>query len=111
MSSYLITGCSRGLGLALVTRLSTLPESEVSLVIATARGTPSAELQKLSDHSSGRISIIELEDVTDETSVKGAVKEAREVLRLKRKQGLDILINNAGVICRNTGNIETMLVL
>lgn len=111
MPNYLITGCSRGLGLALVTHLSTLPVSAVSLVLATARGTPSAELRRLADESSGRIRIVKLDDVTDEAMVRGAVEEVRRILSATGQCGLDILINNAGVICRNKGNIETLLVL
>jgi len=62
MSSYLITGCSRGLGLALAAKLATFAASEVSVVFATARNE-SPELKKLAASSSGRVLFVKL-DVT-----------------------------------------------
>jgi len=93
MASYLITGCSRGLGLALTTHLLTFPSSEIGTIIATSR-TQSPALKSLVSNSDGRVVYIQL-DTTDEYSIKSAVIEAEKVLGEK---GLDVLINNAGIL-------------
>ncbi|KAL8849530.1 MAG: hypothetical protein Q9221_005464 [Calogaya cf. arnoldii] len=92
MASYLITGTSRGFGLALVHELAALPVSDVSKIFATARGDAPA-LTELVKKSSGRVIFIQL-DVTDEASIKKAAAEVEANLAGK---GLDVLINNAGV--------------
>lgn len=91
MASYLITGASRGLGLELTRQLSA--RSDVSTVFATARGD-SPKLQELASASSGKIVVVKL-DVTDEASIKQAAVEVEAHLGGK---GLDVLINNAGVL-------------
>ncbi|CAG7974278.1 unnamed protein product [Penicillium olsonii] len=93
MASYLVTGCSRGLGLALITRLTSLPKTEVGTIIATARRDNSPRLKEVVDASSGRVQLINL-DVTDLESVNEAASVAESRLQGK---GLDYLINNAGV--------------
>lgn len=111
MPSYLITGSSRGLGLAftkeLVRRitqhkslqlLSTYSYPQLkdpnNYVIATARnpkGSPG--LQELSaQFNPNRLAIIQL-DVTDEKSVQNAVQQAEKLL----PDGLDNFISSAGV--------------
>lgn len=92
MASFLVTGASRGFGLALVRRLASLPASDVSTVIAAARGD-SPELEKLAKESAGRVATVKL-DVTSEASIKQAAAEVDSKLAGK---GLDVLINNAGV--------------
>ncbi|KAL8881512.1 MAG: hypothetical protein Q9198_001294 [Flavoplaca austrocitrina] len=92
MASYLITGASRGLGLALVHELAALPASDVTKIFATARADVPA-LQELAKKSSGRVVFVQL-DVTNEASVKQAAVEVEANLAGK---GLDVLINNAGV--------------
>ncbi|CAG7929847.1 unnamed protein product [Penicillium olsonii] len=93
MASYLVTGCSRGLGLALITRLTSLPKTEVGTIIATARRDNSPRLKEVVDASRGRVQFINL-DVTDLESVNEAASVAESRLQGK---GLDYLINNAGV--------------
>lgn len=93
MATYLITGSSRGLGLALVEQLASLPASQASTIFATARSNTSAALQKLTEGSSGRVVFVQL-DTTDSASVKAAVSQVEKHLNGK---GLDVLINNAGV--------------
>lgn len=89
MLSYLVTGASRGLGLATVTFLANDPKN---IVFATARSkTP--ELQKLLDTASRRVIFIEM-DTTNQASVREAVKGVEQRLG---DDGLDVLINNAGV--------------
>ncbi|KAE9365578.1 dehydrogenase [Stipitochalara longipes BDJ] len=93
MASYLITGCSRGLGLALAAHLNTYPSSEVGTILATSR-TESAALKSLAENSKGRVVFIQL-DTTNEASIKNAVTETEKILGEK---GLDVLINNAGIM-------------
>ena len=106
MASYLITGASRGLGLELTHQLASLPSSEVSKVFATVRGE-APDLESLAKKSSGRVIIIKL-DVTNETSIQAAAVEVEAKLEGK---GLDILINNAGIIQYALQGLNTMFVL
>ncbi|KAL4739581.1 hypothetical protein BDV11DRAFT_187193 [Aspergillus similis] len=103
MSSFVVTGASRGLGLAFVRRLAALPASEVSTVFATAR-SQSPELEELAKQSAGRVIVIKLE-VTDEASIKQAAAEVGD--RLSGK-GLDVLINNAGVCDYTPDGVKAM---
>lgn len=105
MASYLITGSSRGIGLALVTLLASKPVSEVSKVFAAARKQNSS-LEKLVQESGGRVEFIQL-DVTDEQGSQQASKTVEKALNGK---GLDILINNAGIMNYTPNGIENMYV-
>ena len=92
MSSYLITGCSRGLGLELVKQLSQKPASSVSAIIATARSpTPPAALAEHMKASQGRAHYVPL-DVVSTDSIKSAVQQTSQILG---SGGLDVLLNNA----------------
>lgn len=93
MATYLITGSSRGLGLSLVTRLASLPSSEVGTVIATSRHDNCPRLRDLVHSSSGRVRFVPM-DVTDTQSVQEAVRSVEERLQ---GRGVDVLVNNAGV--------------
>lgn len=104
MANYLITGSSRGLGLALVSRLAALPSSEVGTIIATARQDNSPQLRDLVNKSSGQVGFVPL-DVTSPQSIQQAVKLVENRLQGK---GLDVLINNAGVLPVTRGGIEAM---
>jgi len=106
MASYLITGSSRGLGLALITRLTTFPQTEVGTIFATARQDNSSQLKEIAGASSGRVQLVKL-DVTDVSSVKQAVGVIERQLQGK---GLDYLINNAGVMDRSPEGMEGMYV-
>ncbi|KAI1773029.1 NAD(P)-binding protein [Hypoxylon cercidicola] len=103
MASFLVTGSSRGFGLALVRRLASLPTSEVSKVFATARGD-STQLDQLAKESPGRVFFIKL-DVTNEASIKQAATEVEAKLEGK---GLDVLINNAGVCQYASDGVKSM---
>lgn len=107
MATYLITGSSRGLGLALVSRLASLPQSEVSAVFATARQDNSPRLRELVDSSSSRVGFVPL-DVTDERSATEAVELVDKQLQ---GRGLDVLINNAGVMPVTRQGLEGMYAL
>ncbi|KAL7658381.1 hypothetical protein ACMYSQ_004509 [Aspergillus niger] len=102
MRSYLITGCSRGLGLELVNQLAAKPEEEVGIIFASARKPGSLKLQELLQQHPGRIIYVPL-DVTDSESARNAAKLVTTTLDGK---GLDVLINNAGVM--RYGPIEEM---
>ncbi|PSR74600.1 hypothetical protein BD289DRAFT_379877 [Coniella lustricola] len=102
MSSYLITGSSRGLGLAMATKLLENPNNTV---IATARDTAgSPGLQQLAKkHSNDRLILIDL-DVTDEQSVLNAAAQASEHL----PHGLDHLLSNAGISPNPTTSLDDL---
>jgi NAD(P)-dependent dehydrogenase (short-subunit alcohol dehydrogenase family) len=103
MSSYLITGCSRGIGFALTSLLASKPTSEVGKIFAGARHETDA-LKKLTTESNGRVEFIPLE-VTSEQSVKQAFETVKKALG---SNGLDVLINNAGIISYTKDGIENM---
>lgn len=85
MSTYLVTGTNRGIGLEFVTQLLARGET----VLATCRDIDKAEeLVKLKE-SSESLTLLEL-DVTDAASLANFPK------RLEGK-AVDVLINNAGI--------------
>ncbi|OIW30535.1 putative short-chain dehydrogenases/reductase [Coniochaeta ligniaria NRRL 30616] len=91
MPSYLITGASRGLGLAFTTELLNDP---ANLVIATARSTSGSKgLQDLAaKYPKERLILVDL-DVTD----LGIVQQVAKQLDTLVPEGLDNFISNAGV--------------
>jgi NAD(P)-dependent dehydrogenase (short-subunit alcohol dehydrogenase family) len=93
MSSYLITGCSRGIGLSLTSLLAAFPTSAVGTIFATTRSDSNA-LTQLAEKHSGRVFIVKL-DTNDKASI---VKAAPEVEQKLNGKGLDVLINNAGIM-------------
>ena len=103
MSTYLITGCSQGLGLGYVQYLLSRPASEVALVIATSRRA-GAELQQAVQGSDSRAIYVQM-DVTSESSIDSAVKAIQGDHRVER---FDVLINNAAQCPYDKGPIETM---
>ncbi|KAL2827748.1 NAD(P)-binding protein [Aspergillus cavernicola] len=94
MPSYLVTGASRGLGYAIVKVLASDP---ANTVLALARNKQAAEDRLASD----KISNVHVfaADVTDETALKAAARQARSILGGK---GLDVLINNAAYVSEKT---------
>jgi NAD(P)-dependent dehydrogenase (short-subunit alcohol dehydrogenase family) len=104
MASYLVTGSSRGLGLALVSRLASLPAAQVGKIIATARQDNSPQLKEIVNASSGRVELVKM-DVTNKSSIQEAVKLVEEKLQGK---GLDYLINNAGLMDWAPNGLEGM---
>lgn len=91
MASFLITGASRGLGLAFVKELASRKSSDVSNIFAGARSNVPA-LQELSK-TDPRVQFVKL-DVTNPESVKEAAAQVEKKLE---GRGLDVLINNAAV--------------
>ena len=106
MSTYLITGASRGLGLALVLNLAARPTKEVEFIIATAR-TKTPALQKTLDTYPDTVVFISL-DVVEQSSIDEAVHQVQSALGVSRR--LDVLINNAGVLDPVLDDISKMYV-
>jgi NAD(P)-dependent dehydrogenase (short-subunit alcohol dehydrogenase family) len=90
MATYLITGCSQGIGLALAAYLAGLPS--ISTVFASARRY-SPELKTLVESSSSKVVYV-YTDVEDESSVQAAAEAVEKALDGK---GLDVLVNNVGM--------------
>ncbi|KAI0715864.1 C-factor [Cerioporus squamosus] len=91
--TWLITGCSRGIGLELTKRLVESPDSE-HFVIATARNPEKATvLQALMESAKGALAIIKL-DVNDTDAIVRSVEEVKGILG---NRGLDYLVNNAAI--------------
>ncbi|KAM3478158.1 hypothetical protein MY5147_002319 [Beauveria neobassiana] len=103
MSTILITGGGRGIGYELARQLAQLPPSRVSLILVTTRG-PSKVLENLVSASSGRVVRVACE-ATDELSVKAAASEVEAKLA---GRGLDILINNVGVMPGTEGGVSAL---
>jgi NAD(P)-dependent dehydrogenase (short-subunit alcohol dehydrogenase family) len=103
MASYLITGCSRGLGLAMVEILASMPKSEVGTIFATSR-SESAALKELAGKHTDRVVTVSL-DVLSLDSINTAAKLVEEKLNGK---GLDVLINNAGIMGTAPGGAPAM---
>ncbi|KAL2826304.1 hypothetical protein BDW59DRAFT_66352 [Aspergillus cavernicola] len=104
MATYLITGASRGLGLSMAAQLAASPDSEVSLVFAATRQVNGSELSELVKKTSGKVVPLQL-DPNDPESLRTAVEL---VERRLEGRGLDVLVNNAGVMPETEGKIEKM---
>lgn len=97
MATYLITGTSRGIGLELTKQLLELPVTQVGKVFAVTRGPLSGPLQSLISSNPDRAIHI-VASVDDSASVQRAASEVKEKLGA---QGLDVLVNNAGLLIPN----------
>lgn len=95
MSTYLITGTSRGIGLELTKQLLELSPSKISTIIAVTR-TRSDALDTLINQNPTRSLInLVIPDLTNDAAVHKAVEE------LETRYGIssiDVLINNAGAM-------------
>ncbi|RJE26295.1 short chain dehydrogenase [Aspergillus sclerotialis] len=99
----LVTGASRGFGLALVRLLTSLPSSDVGKVFACPRGN-SPGLEELAKEFPDRVVIVKL-DVTNQESIAKAVIEVEKKLEGK---GLDVLINNVGICQYAPNGVKSM---
>ena len=94
MSTYLVSGASRGLGLGILEVLASQPVDKVSIVFACTRShEPNAALARLIADSPSRLCHVHL-DLSSKTSINSAVKTVAVSLH---GNGLDYLINNAAV--------------
>ncbi|KAL9039380.1 MAG: hypothetical protein Q9214_004903 [Letrouitia sp. 1 TL-2023] len=103
MTSYLVTGASRGVGLELTKQLLQLPASQVGKVFALTRSEPSAPLRDLLNKFPDRAVHI-IASVDDSDSVQRA---ARDVEAKLESHGLDVLVNNAATQSFSPGGIKT----
>ncbi|CAI6242860.1 unnamed protein product [Periconia digitata] len=101
MSTYFVTGSSRGIGLALAGLLASKPD--ISKVFASARSETDS-VKKLVSESNGKVTFVKL-DVTSADSIKEAASQVGKALD---GTGLDVLINNAGVMPFTPNGLETM---
>ncbi|KAL8830945.1 MAG: hypothetical protein Q9191_001153 [Dirinaria sp. TL-2023a] len=104
MATYLVTGSSRGLGLEIATQLAAMPLAQVGLIFATARSDYSSKLREVVQGSAGRVVFVK-PDVEDKTSIEDASIEVEKVLDTR---GLDVLINNVGIMPFARDGIETI---
>ncbi|KAL1982868.1 hypothetical protein VTN96DRAFT_796 [Rasamsonia emersonii] len=102
MASYLITGASCGLGLALVKVLLDESPEKIFQVIATCR-EESPDLRKLKQDNKDRLFVVGM-NIMEEDSIRQAVAQVEEITG----KGLDILINNAGIMNETLGGITEM---
>ncbi|XP_029464719.1 uncharacterized protein LOC115095333 [Rhinatrema bivittatum] len=95
----LITGCNRGIGLELVKQLLGKPNPPEH-IFATCRSPSTPQSQELMNLAAKHpnLSVIQLE-TTDPASVAEAAKEVEKQLK---GRGLNLLINNAGIVTEST---------
>ncbi|XP_046889382.1 C-factor [Hypomesus transpacificus] len=99
--NIMITGASRGLGLQMIESLATSSNSPAKIIAAARNPSGAQQLQKLAEKYSN-IHIITL-DVISQESIERA---AQEVDELVQEEGLNCLINNAGI--NVVANFETV---
>ncbi|KAL6741698.1 hypothetical protein Aduo_014927 [Ancylostoma duodenale] len=96
--SVLVTGANRGIGLGLVKEF--LKNKDIQHVIATARNPSTArELNAINDD---RLTILKLELTCDE-SIKDLYNQVEKIVG---DRGLNILLNNAGILSEYRTNQE-----
>ncbi|CAE6481353.1 unnamed protein product [Rhizoctonia solani] len=104
--TWMVTGSSRGIGLALVTELA---KYSSNIIFATCRNPDKAtDLKKVADNAyADRVHIVPL-DVTDETSIMEAAKDIGDRLGrvgpIPGDAGLDYLIQNAAITLPGDGD-------
>ncbi|XP_069724371.1 C-signal-like isoform X1 [Phaenicophaeus curvirostris] len=105
VSSVMVTGANRGIGLGLVQQFLGLPNPP-KWVFASCRDTKGQQVQELQNLASKHpnLVIIPLE-VTDPASIKAAATRVGEQLG---GSGLNLLINNAGIAKLNLLDKETL---
>lgn len=104
MASYVITGTSKGIGLELVKQLLELPASQVGKIFAITRNNNSEGLNALLSSNSDRL-INVVAEIQKEDSIKRAAAEVESKLG---GSGLDVLVNNAGVLTWDDAAMENV---
>ena len=108
MSTFLVTGANRGLGLSLVEVLASKPADQVSQIFAASRSqAPNEALRGIADKSDGRVQHTQL-DLTSKESITSAAASITSSLNGK---GLNYLILNAAVRDDWTPKLEDMTYL
>ena len=98
MATYIITGAGRGIGLELVAQLLALPANQVTRVYAITRNEHSKQLHDLVKHADGRLVNTIVTDFSNEDEVRRAASAVEATLD---GRGIDVLINNAGIVSGN----------
>uniref|UniRef100_A0A8C1N9Q5 Uncharacterized protein n=1 Tax=Cyprinus carpio TaxID=7962 RepID=A0A8C1N9Q5_CYPCA len=98
--NILITGANRGLGLETVKQLTedSCPKRHIFATCRDPEGPKSEALRELVKKHPGVITIIRL-DADDPSSIK---ESAKKVGSLLGNSGLNLLVNNAGIVARGT---------
>uniref|UniRef100_U3ERX8 Oxidoreductase C663.09c n=1 Tax=Micrurus fulvius TaxID=8637 RepID=U3ERX8_MICFL len=100
--SVLVTGSNRGLGLQLIRHL-TGKSNPPKWIFATCRNPAGPHAQDLKDLAAKNLQIVIITlDTTDSSSVKAAAAKVTDHLK---GAGLNLLINNAGIL--NRSSLET----
>lgn len=94
MSSMLITGANRGIGLEFVRQLASNKDGKWKYIFAACRNPAKAEELKQMAASHPSVKLVEL-DVTNDATIETAVKQVASVVG---EDGLNVVINNAGII-------------
>ncbi|KAL3131674.1 hypothetical protein ABBQ38_007968 [Trebouxia sp. C0009 RCD-2024] len=100
---WVVTGANRGIGLEFIVQILAMPDT---LVVAGVRTPEKAtDLQKLVDKHGDRLHIVKLDLANTETitrsnwyQAESAKQAAVEVIEKFHKNGVDFLVNNAGVL-------------
>ncbi|XP_030646835.1 uncharacterized protein LOC115827020 [Chanos chanos] len=102
--NILITGANRGLGLEMVRQLVEIPypNRQIFACCRDPDGPKSKDLRELAEKHPKVIKIIRL-DVADANSIREAAKKVGSLLE---KNGLNLLVNNAGVV-KHTNLLDT----
>uniref|UniRef100_A0A1B6LM00 Short-chain dehydrogenase n=1 Tax=Graphocephala atropunctata TaxID=36148 RepID=A0A1B6LM00_9HEMI len=104
MRSLLITGANRGIGLELVKQFLSHPKAKPEILIATARKPAEAkELQELAAKDKS-LHILPL-DITKFDSFK---EFSEKVSKIVGDHGLNVLLNNAGILLDRESKLETV---
>jgi short-subunit dehydrogenase len=93
MSTYFITGTSRGIGLELTKQLLEMPKTQVTTVVAVTRSESEA-LKALIEKHPGRVINLIIKDLSSDDAVQKALTE----LQAQGVSAIDVLINNAGAM-------------
>uniref|UniRef100_T1KI96 Ketoreductase domain-containing protein n=1 Tax=Tetranychus urticae TaxID=32264 RepID=T1KI96_TETUR len=92
VSTVLVTGANRGIGLEFVRQLASL-EPKISHIIATCRNPDAAKELKSIAEANNNVHILKL-GLTDYNSYDAFYAEVEKIVG---ESGLDLLINNAGI--------------
>ncbi|CAL1529793.1 unnamed protein product [Lymnaea stagnalis] len=99
-STVLVTGASRGLGLEFVKQFLKLPVPP-KILIAGCRNPNTAESLKNIANANPSVKVIKL-DVQKDEDIERASQETKSIVG---DLGLNLLINNAGILDRDTGSL------
>ncbi|KAG8437718.1 hypothetical protein GDO86_008432 [Hymenochirus boettgeri] len=104
LRTLLITGSNRGIGFEFVQKFVNM-QNPPQKIFATCRDPDAQQSQELKKFAEKHpnVKVIQL-DATDPVSVKASVAEVEKHLN---GQGLDLLINNAGILTQNTLETQT----